>query len=90
MNSKVGWLCVMNVLIVIDPDNLFHDELVSMKGNQLFKYFYMTLNVTREYHQRYPNIQVESSIPLPFDASNDSANDIPSSFSIEKNCHIDI
>jgi splicing factor 3A subunit 3 len=43
-----------------DRDRLLHEEVANMRGNQMFKSFYESLNSTREYHVKYPNLEVSS------------------------------
>ena len=45
--------------LIQDEDNLLKDELMSMKGENMFNSFYKKLQATKEYHQKYPSIQEE-------------------------------
>ena len=44
--------------LIQDEDNLLKDELMSMKGENMFNSFYKKLH-NKEYHQKYPSIQEE-------------------------------
>ena len=39
-----------------DEDRLLNDELISMRGENMFSSFYDAINASKEYHQKFPNI----------------------------------
>lgn len=45
-----------------DENGAFNEEITSMRGPQMFGSFYEALNSTRDYHQRFPNLQSSTTI----------------------------
>ena len=45
--------------LISDKDNLLKDELMAMKGEDMFNSFYKAIQATKEYHQKYPNLKEE-------------------------------
>jgi len=47
-----------------DKDRIFREELQAMRGRDFFASFYHKLRETREYHMRFPNIQLQHAPPI--------------------------
>ncbi len=49
----------------MDTDDVLKDEIASMRGSQMFASFYEQLNLIRDYHQKFPNLEVVHVPALP-------------------------
>eukprot|EP01041_Mallomonas_annulata_P008834 gene8834-18296_t len=52
-------------VIYEDKDGLMKEEVQSMRGTNIFSSFYETLKSTREYHNKFPNLQDAGQARLP-------------------------
>jgi splicing factor 3A subunit 3 len=62
IDKLVNTIVVSNKEILqMYEDSVLKDELVNMSGSDMFDSFYKNLNSTREYYQKFPDIEIPSS-----------------------------
>jgi len=52
-------------ILYADKDKILQDELMSLRGNNMFKSFYENLNNIREHHVKYPSNHADTLSSIP-------------------------